>query len=126
MFVFQLHHAVMSNDPNLGYDAIYLYNTSTGEFKKFNTSYIYDDIVSKQKLSNERLTYFYTIFSEDYLVTSKKTLDVMNFLDQNNGNDKNVPSPIWLDQMKAVKEEDNPILVLIKIKKEHQRTSFQD
>ncbi len=116
----------MSNDPNLGYDAIYLYNTSTGEFKKFNTSYIYDDIVSKQKLSNERLTYFYTIFSEDYLVTSKKTLDVMNFLDQNNGNDKNVPSPIWLDQMKAVKEEDNPILVLIKIKKEHQRTSFQD
>jgi hypothetical protein len=117
MFVFQLHHSVMSYDTNLGYDAIYLNNIKTGEIKKFNTSYIYDDMVSKQKLSNERLTYFYPIYSADYLVTSKKPLDVLKYLDQNKENSKEVPSLTWLNQMKTIKEDDNPILVLIKIKK---------
>jgi hypothetical protein len=111
MFVFQLHWNTEK------YDAIYLNNTKTGEIKKFNTSYIYDDMVSKQKLSNERLTYFYTIYSADYLVTSKKTLDVLKYLDQNKENIKEIPSLAWLNQMKTIKEDDNPILVLIKLKK---------
>jgi len=114
-FIFQLHHTIYADDS--GYDAIYLNNTKTGEIKKFSTSYIYDDIVSKQKLSNERLTYFYPINPEDYLVTSKKPLDVLKYLDQNKENSKEVPSLLWLNQMKTIKEDDNPVLVLIKIKK---------
>ena len=115
MFVFQFHHTIYADDS--GYDAIYLNNTKTGEIKKFNTSYIYDDMISKQKLSNERLTFFYPIYSADYLVTSKKPLDVLKYLDQNKGNSKKVPSLPWLNQMKTIKEDDNPILVKIKIKK---------
>jgi len=112
MFIFQLHHTIMDYDA--GYDAIYLDNTKTGEIKKFNTSYIYDDIVSRQKLSNERLSYFYPIYSADYLVTSKKPLDLLNYIDRNSNE---VTSLLWLNQMKTIKEDDNPILVKIKIKK---------
>jgi hypothetical protein len=114
-FIFQLHHTIKADDS--GYDAFYLNNTKTGKIKKFNTSYIYDDIVSKQRLSNDRLTYFYPIYSADYLVTSKKPLNVLKYLDQNKENSKEVPSLLWLNQMKTIKEDDNPILVKIKIKK---------
>jgi hypothetical protein len=117
-FIFQFHHTIYADDA--GYEAIYLNNTKTGEIKKFNTPYIYDDIVSKQKLSNERLTYFYPICPDDYLVTSKKPLDVLKYLDQNKENSKGVPSLSWLNQMKTIKEDDNPILVKIKIKKSMQ------
>ncbi|HUX55471.1 MAG TPA: 6-bladed beta-propeller [Bacteroidales bacterium] len=114
-FIFQFHHTINASDA--GYEAIYLNTTKTGEIKKFKTSYIYDDLVSKQKLSNERLTYFYPIYPEDYLVTTKKPLDVLKYLDQNKENSKEVPSLSWLNQMKTIKEDDNPILVKIKIKK---------
>jgi hypothetical protein len=114
-FIFQFHHTIYADDA--GYEAIYLNNTKTGEIKKFSTSYIYDDIVSKQKLSNERHTYFYPIYPEDYLVTTKKPLDVLKYLEQNKGNSKEVPSLSSLNQMKTIKEDDNPVLVLIKIKK---------
>lgn len=115
IFVFQLHHTIYASDA--GYDAIYLWNTKIGKVRKFNTSYIYDDIVSKQKLSNERLEYFYPIYSADYLVTSKKPLDVLKYLDQNKEIYKERPSHSWLNQMKTLKEDDNPILVKIKVKK---------
>jgi hypothetical protein len=118
IFIFQLHHVAMSSS-NPGYDAIYLYSTKTGEIRRFSTSYIYDDIVSKQKLSHERLTYFYPIYSEDYLVTSMKPLDVLRSLSQNERNGKEFPFLLWLDQMKSIKEDDNPLLIKIKIKNSH-------
>jgi hypothetical protein len=113
VFVFQLHHVAMSYS-NPGYDAIYLVNAKTGEIRKFCTSYIFDDIVSKQKLSHERLTYFYPINSEDYLVTSKRPLDVLRSMENES------PSLLWLDQMKTIKEDSNPMLIKIKIKKNSQ------
>ncbi len=70
----------------------------------------------EQKLSYERLTYFYPIYSDDYLVTIKKPLDALRDLDQNYGNGKELPSPSWLDLMKTVSEDDNPIIVKIIIK----------
>lgn len=114
--IFQFHHTIYADDA--GYEVIYLHNTKTGEIKKFSTSYIYDDIVSKQKLSNERLTYFYPISPKDYLVTSKKPLDVLKYLDQNKENSKGVPSLLWLNQMKTITADDNPIIVKIRIKKD--------
>lgn len=118
IFIFQLHHTIMGSDT--GYDGIYLLNPKSGEIKKFNTTFIYDDIVSKQKLSYERLTYFYPICLEDYLVTTKKPLDVLRDLDQEKDNSKELNSLPWFKQMKAIKEDDNPILVKIKLKKNMQ------
>jgi len=116
-FVFQLHHSVMSYDPNPGYDAIYLCNNITGEFSKYNTSCIYDDIVSGQELSNERLTYFFPMYFDDYLVTVKKSQDVLDYLKLLKESNKEVPSLLWVNQMKYVKEGDNPILIKIKVRR---------
>jgi hypothetical protein len=107
MLIFQKHWMTGK------YDAIYLNNNKTGEIKKFNTSYIYDDIVSKQKLSSIQFTY-----STDYLIAGIYPIKVLKDLNQNKENIREVPSLLWHNQMKTVKEDDNPILVLIKIKKE--------
>lgn len=100
MFVIQKHWMTGA------YNAIYVDNTKTGEIKRFNTKYIYDDIVGKQRL----WLIFYT-YSEDYLVTigSGPVKDKYSI--------QGAPSSFWLDQMKNVKEDDNPILALIKLKR---------
>jgi len=92
------------------YDAIYLNNTKTGEIKKFNKTWIYDDIVSQQRLWV--LNYVYSV---DYLVAIAYPPE--KDPKQNKENVKGAPSPFWLDQMKTVKPDDNPILVKIKLKK---------
>jgi len=94
------------------YNAIYLNNTKTDEIKKYNTSYIYDDIVSRQKLS-----LVFSMYSADYLVTLIEPSQILKDLNQNKENNKGTPSLLWLDQMKTIDENDNPILVLMKIKK---------
>ena len=105
MFVFQTHYNSQR------YNAIYLYNNKTDEIKKFNTSYIYDDIVGKQNL-----TVWPSFRSADYLVAYSKSINKLKNLKQNEGNGKGIPSLLWLNQMKTVKESDNPILAIIKIK----------
>ena len=93
--------------------AIYIKNSETGEIKKFSTSSIYDDIVSKQKLYP-----YYFLYSANYLFTYYSGPSrVLKILKQIKENTKEVPSTLWLNQMKTLKEDDNPILVLIKIKK---------
>lgn len=92
------------------YDAIYLENPKTGEIRKFNKSWIYDDIVSL-----ERLWVNDYVYSDEYLVG-------ITFLPekdegQNSKDIKGTPSPIWLEQIKTLTEFDNPIFVKIKLKK---------
>jgi hypothetical protein len=106
MFVFQKHWT--DTKPN----AIYLNCTKTGEIKKYNTSYIYDDIVRKQKLS-----YVFFMYSADYLVVEADPLKVLKDMNENKENNKEIPSLLWLNQMKTVSKDDNTILALIKIKK---------
>jgi len=106
MFIFQKHWT--DTKP----DVIYLNNTKPGEIKKFNTSYIYDDIVGKQNL---QACFF--IYPGDYLVTDSRSLKKLKDLKQNKVNIKEIPSLLWLNQMKTVNENDNPILALIKIRK---------
>ncbi|MEN6353203.1 MAG: 6-bladed beta-propeller [Bacteroidales bacterium] len=110
MFVFQKHWC------DSKYDAIYLKNSKTGEIKKYNTSYIYDDIVGKQKLPG-----CFFIYSTDYLVTYySEPYKVLKQLKQINEKFLEGTSPLWLNQMETVKEDGNPILALIKIKKDLQ------
>jgi hypothetical protein len=105
MFILQQHYNEYK------YNAIYLNNTKTGESKKFNTFFIYDDIVGKQ-----RLRIFYSN-STDYLVTYLVSQNKLKELKSNIENIREVPSPLWLEQMKNVKEDDNMILAIIKLKK---------
>lgn len=88
-------------------DAIYINNIKTQMIKKYNTVFIYDDIVSFQKLLITFSTY-----SEDYLVTSVFDLE------RDTCKIKGKPSLLWVNQLKSIKETDNPIISLIKIKKE--------
>lgn len=87
-------------------DAIYLNDMETGKIKRYNTNYFYDDIVSCQKL-----IVLFQAFSEDYLVTT--VVGPEKDTNKLKGN----PSPLWLELMQNVKETDNPIISLIRIKK---------
>ncbi len=101
MFVFQKYWCEES------YSSIYIQNVQTKEIKKYNTSYIYEDIVGCLELSK-----FIFSNSLDYLIGKITPLELQDFLRSN----KEKASPQWLDQMKNVDKNDNPILVLIKIK----------
>lgn len=105
MFIFQTHY--LDPLPN----AIYLINNRTAEIKRFNTSHIYDDIVGKQNLD-----VIPAFRSMDYLIAFSNSDKKLKELEQNKENKKEVPSPLWLNQMKMVNEGDNEVLAIIKIK----------
>ena len=54
------------------------------------------------------------VYAEEYLVALAYPPE--KALKQTKVNVKRAPSPLWLNQIKTVKEEDNPILAIIKIK----------
>jgi hypothetical protein len=93
-------------------DAIYLNNNKTNEIRKYNTSYIYDDIAGKLKLS-----YINYIYNRDYLVALTDPDDVFEAQEENKTEGVK-PSTAYSNQLKKIKEDDNPILVLMKVKKE--------
>ena len=98
------------NDGKL--NAIYLNNNKTGEAKKFDTWFIYDDIVGKTKLNM-----IYPIYYSDYIVTMGSWKTVREMIES--GEEfKVAPSSLWIEQMKSIDEEANPIIVLLKVKKE--------
>lgn len=92
-----------------GHKAIYLINTETDEIRKFKKPWIYDDIVSGQRLWVNNYVY-----SEDYLVAIAYPPEKDDKQDKESA--KSTPSPIWLDQVKNVNIDDNPFLVKIKLK----------
>lgn len=103
-FIFQVHYS------DYRYDAIYLEDIKTGEIKRFDNAFIYDDLIGKTKL-----TVVFPDCSEDYFVAlaAWKSIEVAG------GGKKYMesPSPLWVKQMESIDEEANPILVLVKIKK---------
>lgn len=93
------------------YDAIYLSNQKTGEIKRYNTSYVYDDIGGKMKLSH-----IHFIYNPNYLVAITEPQEIFENI-EGDGNKEENPSSAFMNQMKKIKEDDNQILVLMKIKK---------
>ncbi len=89
------------------YTAIYYYNRKQSIEKKFNSSYIYDDLVSKQKISNV----IFLKSANGYLVAEMQPYK----LRQNIEGSKEKPSSLWLKQMASVGENDNPILILMRL-----------
>ncbi len=107
MFIFQnvWFDDDYKNLDNYFYQTVYHSYIKTGEFKKYD--YIYDDIAGNQKL-----TWFYHIYSEDYLVGEILPYNLLKHLSQN----KEDPPAAWQNQMKNIKADDNPILVRIKVR----------
>lgn len=102
VFIFQKNYF----DPEP--DAIYLQNTQTGEIKKYNTFFLYDDIISK-----DNLPFPYFSYSGNYLVTEIEPFRIFRDIAQNKR--KVEGASFWLDQLK-MEQGDNSIIVLIKIK----------
>jgi hypothetical protein len=95
------------------YNAIFLNDPKTGETRRFNSPFIYDDIVGKQKLE-----FIFHTYSPNYLIAFTETFDILKKIKQNGDSPDELPSDQWLKQMETVNEsEDNEVLALIKIKK---------
>ena len=107
---------IRTSESPLGYEAIYIANNNTGETKKFNTSYFFDDMVSKLKISEKRSGCIYAMVSENYIVSAVSPSNVLDHIKKVNGESENAPSAQWIEQMSSIKEDDNPILVLMKVK----------
>lgn len=106
-FIFQKSYA--GNQYNR-FNAIYIKNNNTGEIKRYNTWFIYDDIVGKTKIN-----VIFPVFSNEYLVALGSWRNVRK-MEKSQERYKDTPSLAWIKQMKTIDEEANPILVLIKIK----------
>ncbi len=90
------------------YDALLFLEKKTNKLTKYN--YIYDDITGNQKL-----TWLYQTRYKSYLIGDIYPYNLLSNLEQNRRNG-NFISPTFLDQIKNLKEDDNPVLVLIKTK----------
>jgi hypothetical protein len=101
MFIFQKHYYGEE------YSAIYMQDRKTKELKGFNAPFIYDDLVGHQRFTNMIFT-----SSSDYMVSEISPPDLIEELDWI----ADKASPAWLNQTKSVDKNDNPILVLIKVK----------
>jgi hypothetical protein len=97
--------------PSPSYEALYVNNIKTGEIKRYNKPFFYDDIASKQFL----WTFFFP-YSEDYLVAIGAS-GVIQTVARTEINPADLASPAFITQMKTVKDDDNPVIALIKLKK---------
>ena len=89
-------------------NSIYIHDLKTNQTHKFETPYIFDDMVARQNLSP-------MYFTEDYIISTISPMKLLEDL-KNANVDKNVNAE-WLEKMRNIKEDDNPVLVLVKPKK---------
>jgi hypothetical protein len=89
-------------------NSIYIHDLKTNQTHKFETAYIFDDMVARQNLSP-------MYFTEDYIISTISPMKLLEDL-KNANVDKNVNAE-WLEKMRNIKEDDNPVLVLVKPKK---------
>jgi len=85
------------------YSALYMKNRHSGEIKRYTVPYLIDDMNGFQKLHEVIFTN-----SQSYLVALMSPMEI-------NLNSGNI-SKNWQNQMEAIKKDDNPILVLMKVK----------
>ena len=88
-------------------NSIYIHDLKTNRTQKFETPYIFDDVVGRQNLGPE-------YFNKDYIISTVSPIKLSDDL-KNDNVDKNVNAG-WLEKMRNIKEDDNPVLVLVKAK----------
>ena len=90
-------------------NTIYIYNRADKTIKRYDTPYMYDDLVGKRNLN-----VLYS--SHDCLMAVVNPFELKEELKKEQAESqtgKDAPVPAWLKQMSKVKEDDNPILVII-------------
>lgn len=90
----------------------YLHDITANTIRKFETPYIFDDLVSKQNLVPN-----YT--SNNCIIATLnpvKFIDELKKVNKPNKTGMESPSPLWLKQMAKITENDNPILVIMPVK----------
>lgn len=90
----------------------YLHDITANTIRKFETPYIFDDLVSKQNLVPN-----YT--SNNCIIATLnpvKFIDELKKVNKPNKTGTESPSPLWLKQMAKITENDNPILVIMPVK----------
>ncbi|VAW25160.1 hypothetical protein MNBD_BACTEROID01-353 [hydrothermal vent metagenome] len=92
--------------------SIYIHDRTKNITRKFETTYIFDDLVGNQNLIPHYSTNNYIIATLNPIKLKEKLKNINN--GENVGG--NTPSPQWLKQMELVDENDNPILVLMKVR----------
>lgn len=92
--------------------AIYLENIKTGMINRYDTFYIYDDIVSNQEIS-----YILYSNSTQYLIALEDAQTILKNIEQSKINLRKIHSQSFTNRMKNLTEMDNPVLIFIKIKK---------
>lgn len=97
--------------PSSSYEALYVNNIKTGEITRYKKPFYYDDIVSRQYLYS-----FFFPYSEDYLVAIGAS-GLIQVVAKTEIDPANPASPAFITQMKTVEFDDNPVIALIKLKK---------
>ena len=92
------------------HQAVYYVDAKTNDIKRFES--IYDDIAGKQAI-----TWIYHTYSDNYLVGE---ISPFSLLKVRGNKSIDSPSPAWINQTQTIKEDDNPIIILIKVKKDMQ------
>ena len=90
------------------YDAVHFGKKQDQKLTKYD--YIYDDITG-----NQELTWFYKTNSKDYLIGDIYPYNLLSHIEQNRKDGDSI-SPVFLDQIKNLNDDDNPILIFIKAK----------
>lgn len=90
--------------------AIYIQNKKTKEIKKYDSAYMLEDMISQQKISN-------FIFSNnpDYIIGEIYPYEIIDYQAEENESGIKKDHEVWLDLIRDVDKNDNPILVLIKV-----------
>ncbi|MCG8309905.1 MAG: hypothetical protein MI975_21085 [Cytophagales bacterium] len=93
-------------------NSIYIHDTAENTTHKYETPYIFDDLVGKRNLVPR-------YSSDNCIIATITPIELKEEL-KNKGikfkSGENAPSPLWIEQMEKVKEDDNQILVLIPVR----------
>lgn len=107
-FLFLFQKGWIENNIN----STYIHDLATNSTRKFESPYIFDDLVSKQNLVPN-----YT--SNNCIVATLNPVEFIDELKKVNKQNKTgteSPSPLWLKQMAKITENDNPILVIMPVR----------
>jgi hypothetical protein len=90
--------------------SIYIQNRKTKEVKKFDSSYMIEDMVSQRKVSN-----FIFTNNPNFIVAEIYPYELSEYQIEDGDSRIKKPHSLWLDLIRDIDKNDNPILVLIKV-----------
>lgn len=93
-------------------NSTYIYDVAENTIRKFKTPYIFDDLVGKINLVP-------CYSSNNCILAAINPFELMEQLKNKSNKAKtgeDTPSPLWIEQMKKINEDDNSILVIMPVR----------